>query len=223
MSRFNFYQTGTSALLASILMAGAAAPLVAPGAASAEPLFRGSTRSTGYQTELSIPYGTDIPVYYDQADKIVVAPNETAPLTLKVARNIRNSRGTLLIPKNSKIVGELQPADGGVRFVATELVLSGNRRLPIDATSDVITQTEDVGRGTDTGSILKGAVVGAGAATAIQAVTGAHHIGLGTTLGGAGLGAVGGLLLGGGKKTRVVVIRPNSDLNLTLRSRLALR
>jgi hypothetical protein len=223
MSRFNLYQTGTSALLALSVMAGAAVPLVAPGAASAQPLFRGSTESTRYRTDgFTIPYGTNIPVYYDQADKIVVAPDETMPLTLKVASNIRNSRGTLLIPQDSEIVGELRPVDGGAEFVARELIIDGDR-VPIDATSDVITETQEVGGGTDTGSILKGAALGAGAAAAIQAITGDHRIGIGTTLGGGGLGALGGLLLGGHKKTRVVVIDPNSDLNLTLRSSLALR
>lgn len=158
---------------------------------------------------------------YDEAEKIVVTPTETMPITLKVAANIRSRSGTILIPAGSEVVGELQPANGGSQFVAEELVRYGIRQ-PIDATSQVITQTREINRGTNTGSILKGAAIGAAAATAISVLTGDNRAGILEILGGAGLGAVGGVLLGR-QKAEVVVINPDTDLNLTLRSSLALR
>ncbi|MBW4575172.1 MAG: hypothetical protein KME08_07795 [Aphanothece sp. CMT-3BRIN-NPC111] len=213
MSRFNPYLSGTSALLALSMMTGATAPIMMTAPASAQ-LFP--------PQRVTIPYGTTIPVMYDQAEKIVVTPTETMPITLKVAANIKSRSGTILIPAGSEVVGELQPANGGSQFVAEELVIYGNRRQPIDATSQVITQTEEINRGTNTGSILKGAAIGAAAATAISVLTGDNRAGILEVLGGAGLGAVGGVLLGR-NKTEVVVINPDTDLNLTLRSSLALR
>lgn len=158
---------------------------------------------------------------YDEAEKIVVTRTETMPITLKVAANIRSRSGTTLIPAGSEVVGELQPANGGSQFVAQELVRYGIRQR-IDATSQVITQTREINRGTNTGSILKGAAIGAAAATAISVLTGDNRAGILEILGGAGLGAVGGVLLGR-NKAEVVVINPDTDLNLTLRSSLALR
>jgi hypothetical protein len=226
MSRFNIYKKGTSALLTLGMMVGAAAPIVAPGAASAEPLFRGSTgspsTSTTTTTGVTIPYGARLPVYYAQADKIVVAPNETVPLTLTLTRNVRSSNGALLMAQGTQVVGQLQPTAGGSQFVARELIIGG-RSLPIDATSQIITQTQEVTGGSNIGSILQGAAVGAAAAAGIGVLTGNRKIEILEVLGGAGAGALGGLLLGNRKKMDVVVINPNTDLELTLRSNLALR
>jgi len=225
MSRFNLYKKGTSALLTLGMMVGAAAPIVSPGAASAEPLFRGSTGSQSTSTTttgVTIPYGSKLPVYYAQADKIVVAPNETVPLTLTVTRNIRTRNGALLITQGTQVVGQLQPTAGGSQFVARELIIGG-RSLPIDATSQIITQTQEVSGGSNIGSILQGAAVGAAAAAGIGAITGNRKIEILEVLGGAAAGGLGGLLLGNRKKMDVVVINPNTDLDLTLRSNLALR
>ena len=221
MSRFNPYLSGTSALLALSMMTGATAPIMMTAPASSQ-LFPSQGGSIPSSQRATIPYGTRIPVMYDKAEKIVVTPAETMPITLKVAANIRSRSGTILIPAGSEVVGELQPANGGSQFVAQELVLYGNRRQSIDATSQVITQTREINRGTNTGSILKGAAIGAAAATAISVLTGDNRAGILEILGGAGLGAVGGVLLGR-KKAEVVVINPDTDLNLTLRSSLALR
>ena len=221
MSRFNPYLSGTSALLALSMMTGATAPIMMTAPASAG-LFPSQGDSTPSSQRVIIPDGTTIPVMYDEAEKIVVTPTETVPITLKVAANIRSRSGTILIPAGSEVVGELQPANGGSQFVAQELVLYGNRRQSIDATSQVITQTREINRGTNTGSILKGAAIGAAAATAISVLTGDNRAGILEILGGAGLGAVGGVLLGR-QKAEVVVINPDTDLNLTLRSSLALR
>lgn len=193
--------------------------LSTPATANLEPYVVGQLFTQ--RERLAVPAGTMIPIRYDEAERIVVTPNETAPVTLTVAANIRSSAGTLLIPIGSKIEGELQPTDGGTQFVAETLIIrNSNRRLPIDATSDVITRTETIEKGTDVGNILKGAAIGAAAAAVISEIFG--DIDLGEVLAGGGLGALAGLLLGGRNQAEVVVVDPETDLDLTLESDLVL-
>lgn len=219
MSHLNSWRSGTSLLLALTMMGGVAAPIVMPGPATAQ-LFPDSLRRTP-QESLAIPAGVAIPVRYDKAEKVVLSPKETVSLTLAVASNLRTRNGTILIPRGSQVIGQLRPADGGSQFIANELNING-KRYYIDASSNVITRTEEVRPGINTGSVLRGAVYGAAAAAAISGITGDRRITVGKVLTGVGVGAVGGLVLGK-NKAEVVVINPNSDLTLTLNSDLALR
>lgn len=218
MSSFNSWKAGTSALMAVAIATSSTAPLVLTAPASAQ-LFPQSPQSS--PTQVTIPTGTSIPVRYDQAEKIVITPTETMPVTLTVAANIVNRSGSILIPAGSLVVGQMQPADGGSEFVARELVTYQGRRQPINASSNVVGTTQ-VSRGASTGNILKGAAVGAAAAAALGGLTGDRKITLGEVLIGTGVGAGGGLVLGR-KKADVVVVDPDTDLDLTLRSSLALR
>lgn len=170
---------------------------------------------------VTIPTGVTIPVRYEQAERILVTKDETAPLTLTVAQNVVSREGTVLIPAGSQVVGELRPAEGGSQFVARELVLTTNQRYEINATSEVITKTERIRKGAKVGTIVKDAALGGAAAAAIQAVTGDRDIEVGTTLGGAGIGAVAGLFLGR-QSVDLIAIDPNTDLQLTLGSDLTL-
>jgi hypothetical protein len=210
------WQSGTAALMALAITTTTAPMLMtAPAAAQLFP------QSSGRSSQTTIRAGASIPVRYEEAKKIVVSPNERMPLTLKVAADVTNRSGTILIPAGSLIEGQLQPTDGGSQFVARELVTYNGRRQPIDATSDVI-ETTTVKRGVNTGSILKGAVVGAAAGAALGGLTGNRRIGVGEILGGAGVGAAGGAVLNR-KKADVVVIEPDKDLDLTLRSSLVVQ
>lgn len=170
---------------------------------------------------VTIPSGTTIPVKYDQAERILVTKDETAPLTLTVAQNIVTSGGSILIPAGSTVVGELRPAEGGSQFYAQELVLSGGRRYDINATSEVITKTERIRKGINVGNVVKNAALGAAAAAAISAVTGDRAIATEEVLGGAGVGSLVGLFLGR-RSVDLVAIDPDTDLRLTLNSNLAL-
>ena len=214
MSIFNPWQSRTAVLMALAIATGPTAPLVTTTPASAQLFPRQST-------QMAIPSGTSIPVRYEQGEKIVVTPKETMPLTLTVAANVVNRSGSVLIPAGSEVIGQLQPANGGSQFVARELVIDRGRRQPINATSRVISQTQ-VPQGVSAGSILKGAVVGAAAGVALGGLTGNRRIGAGEVLLGTGAGAAGGAILGRGKAD-VVVINPDTDLDLTLRSSLTLR
>lgn len=172
-------------------------------------------------TRVIVPSGTLIRVKSEEAEKIVVMPDETAPVTLTTTRDIRSSSGTILIPAGSTIEGELRPVSRGTQFFAKNLIVKNtNRVIPLNAKSQVITETETIKKGTDVSSILKGAAIGAAAAAVLSEVFG--DIDLIEVLAGGGLGALGGLLLGGKKEVDVFVVYPESDLGLTLQSDLLL-
>lgn len=166
-----------------------------------------------------IPRGVVIPVEYEK-EKILVTKEETVPITLLVAANIRDRNRNTLIPYGTEVVGQIEPAGEGSRFVAEELVFPDGTAQFVDASSNVVTRTETIKQGANTGDILKGAAIGGAAATVLAEIFG--DIDFLEVLGGAGIGAVGGLLLGG-KEAELVSIDPNNDLNLTLQSDLALR
>jgi len=172
-------------------------------------------------TNITIPAGSLIPTRSDDAEKIVLAPDETFAVTLVVASDIRSSAGTLLIPAGSEIDGEFRPTGNGTRFFARELMIkNSNQRVPINATSREITETETIDQGTDTSSILTGALIGAAAASVLSEIFG--DIDLGEVFLGAGGGALAGWLLGGRNKAEVFVIEADRDLDLTLQSDLVL-
>jgi hypothetical protein len=220
MSTFKHWQSKTAAILALTITTATATPLMVVSSAAAQ------TRQVQRQqlTDFRIPSGTVIPMTYDK-DKIVVSPNETVRLTLKVADDIVTRDGrTILIPEGSEIVGQVEPAGGGSQFVARELITPEGRRATINASSRVVTRTQEVRRGPNARNILIGAAAGSGAAAAISGLTGDRRIAPLEVLAGTGVGAVGGLLLGRNRSSaNVVVIEPESDLDLTLRSDLVVR
>ena len=210
--------TATAAILAAGITVATSAPLVVAAPASAQ------QRISQFDS-IRIPAGSVIPVSYEK-DKIVVTPDETAPLTLTVARDIRTAQGRVLIPAGSQIVGELRPVrranQRGTQFVATELIVSRRQRYQIDGNSGVITRTERVQKGAGTGSLAEGAALGAAAAAALAGITGDKAIATEEVLGGAGIGALAGVLLGR-RSVDVLVIRPEEDLAVRLRSDIVLR
>ena len=225
MQRLHNWRSGSALLVTFGLVSSAIAPLPLPALAGSLQTAAPQTLAQLFPSQSrrpTIPANTRLPVRYDNAEKIVLLPTETLPITLKIDRNIRDSNRTLLIPSGSEVRGNLKPADGGSQFVADTLVLTNGDRYAFNASSEVVTTTQEVRPGVDTGSVLKGAAVGAAAATVISGVTGKRRITLGKILIGAGAGAVGGLLLGK-KKADVIVVNPKSDLELTLRSPLTLR
>jgi len=143
----------------------------------------------------TVSAGTRISVEYPNSDQIILRRNERRDLTLTVARDIRESRGDIVIPEGSRIEGELRPADGGTRFVADRLVLRNGRDYDIDASSDIVTRNRSI----------------------LGSITRDGRIDVGTIL---------GEVLGGrGERDRseVVVVYPDTDLDLTLRNDLTIR
>jgi hypothetical protein len=166
---------------------------------------------------------------------VIVKPGETLALTLKIENDIIDRNRNVLIPRGTDVVGRLEPVNlggvystdrnndknKGVRFVAQELVFASGRRQQINATSRTFSQTERISQGTDTGSILTDAAIGAGAATLISLVTGNRKIEVLEPIIGAAAGAGASILLRK-KQADVFVLRPEQDLDITLNSSLVL-
>ncbi len=177
----------------------------------------GST--TPIPVSVTIPQGTAIPVKYDKAEKILVTKDETAPLTLTVSQSVVTQEGSVVIPAGSQVIGQLKPATGGSQFVAEKLVLTSGQEYQLNASSEVITKTERVNKGTSTGSIIKNTALGAGAAAAVSAVTGDRAIATEEVLGGAGIGALVGLFFGR-NSVDLIAIDPDTDLQMTINQNL---
>lgn len=221
-------QTSTALALTIGVTATGAAPIVfakdaiaAPAPMKVAQLFPTSPTQTSQTSAVRIPAGTTLRLAYNDAEKIVVAPNERLPITLTIPNNIRTSNGTLLIPAGSQVKGEFQPVDGGTRFVANTLIMSNGSQMALNGQTDVISRTEEIRQGVNTDSILKGAALGSGAAAIISGITGNRRITAGKVLIGTGVGALSGLLLGR-NRNQVISVNPRTDLNLRLNSSLAI-
>ncbi|MFB2937147.1 hypothetical protein ACE1B6_18025 [Aerosakkonemataceae cyanobacterium BLCC-F154] len=216
MFKIRNWKSTTAVIIALGMSASATAPIFIAAPALAQ--YRDSVTQ---RRDYRIPSGTEIQVRYDSAEKIVVSPNETTNLTLTVASDVVSRDGEILIPARSQVVGELRPARGGSQFVARDLILPGGERRSLNASSDIITETQEVRKGTNLTSILAGAAVGSAAAAIIAGVTGDRRIDALEVLAGTGTGTLGGLLLGNRRRSNeVVIIDPNSDLDLRLNSDL---
>lgn len=210
------YRSTSQAGLAALLVLGISSAGVAP-LLQALPAQAQSFPRSG---RASLRSGTVIPAAYRGAERIIVKPDETLPVTLTVTEDVRNSRGTVLIPRGSRVAGQLEPTGEGTQFVANTLILTNRDRQDIAATSEVVTRTEEVRKGNND-RIWQGALVGGAAAAVLSEIFG--DVGLLKVLGGAGAGAVGGWLLGRRESAEVVVIDAKQDLDLTLESSLNIR
>jgi hypothetical protein len=158
--------------------------------------------------------GTLIETDYASRDRIVLRRNETLPLTLRVSRDVRDSSNRVVIRSGSRIEGELRPSDGGIRFFAQRLILTNGNRYQIDARSNVIRDSRGFAD-RNLNSTL---------------VSEAARILLGSSLGRrADLGNVIADVLAGRNqgdsrlRSDLIVIYPDSDLDVTLRSDLRIR
>ena len=103
-----------------------------------------TTNSSNTQNpQLRVMKGTKIPVTYLASDKVVVTPNETINLTLEVANDIQNSENKVLIPKGSKIEGQLVPRYSGSKFLGTQfvaqrLIVNNQSYTNLNATSNLV-------------------------------------------------------------------------------------
>lgn len=172
---------------------------------------------------LQLSAGTTLPVRYDQAERILVSPQEPnpVPVTLKIDRDVV-AGGRVVIPANSDVSGELRVVQGGTQFYANQVVLPNGTRYDLNATSALVTTTRVINRSTDVGEIIKGAALGSAAAAGIAAITGDRAIATEDVLGGTAAGALLSFFLGR-SSTTVFVVNPDTDLSLTLNSPLTVR
>lgn len=219
----NRWQTGPALVVTLGLVSGTIAPLTLASNTLATPAPQTVAQlfPSARPVNVTIPAGTRLPVKYAGADRILAAPDETIPLTLSIARNVRTSTGELLIPAGSQVSGRLQPVGNGSQFIADTLTLTNGQRIRLSARSNVIDRREEVQPGVNGDALIKGSAIGAGAATILSGVLGNRRITLGRVLAGAGAGALGGLIFGK-RRSEVIVINSDSDLLLTLDSGLTL-
>ncbi len=163
--------------------------------------------------------GAKLQVRYAGAQRILVAPNETVPLTLTIADDVRGLGGQVVIPQGSQVSGQLRPAQGGSQFVARQLQLPTGQRYRLEANSAIVRDVKDP-RDTSVLAIVQDAAIGSAAAAILSGtVVPGRRITPERVLG----GAAAGVLVGNVTADRVVVIQPDQDLDLTLRSDLILR
>lgn len=189
------------------------------------PYWSPSAPSDTYQAQfwdIVVPAGTQIPLMSEETQKILVLPEETMAISLKVAENVVDDRGRTLIPAGTEVTGQIQPYGGGSRFVAQSLIFPNGRQQYLNAVSQVVTRTEVVEQGVKGRSIVQGTLVGAAAATVLAAITGDNAIATEEVLGGAGVGALGGWIFGPRRSQELISINPNFDLDITLQSDLSL-
>lgn len=164
-----------------------------------------------------IPAGTAIPVRYDKAEKILLAPEETYALSLTVTESIKNALGKVIIPDGSQIIGEIKPSERGSRFFSREIFLKEEkpRSESIDAISDALNHLEKIIKGANPERIIKGAALGESAAALLASLEDRPidrpllHNGRWEVL-------AGWLLRG--ESLELLSIDPRRDLTLTLRS-----
>lgn len=229
------WQAKTALLVALGMVTATATPIAAHTSVSGEhggqaEGTRLMAQSLFESAQVSIPAGTRILVSYEEVnddgeavERIILAPDESADITVVVDQPIRSSLGTVLVPAGSEIEGELRPLEGdtmGTQFHAETLTFPNGETTEINAVSAPITRTETITEETDP-DFLKGAVIGAAAAAVLAEILGS--IDFLEVLGGAGLGALGIWIFGGGEEeVDVVVVDPATDLDVTLQSDLRL-
>ncbi len=141
-------------------------------------------------------------------------PDSVYPLEVAVTQNIFDNQGRLVIPAGSRVFGQMEPAPGGSRFVATSIVLGG-RTYSLRAASNILSDEKDP-RQYSAEAIVQDAAIGAAAGTLLGAITG--NLSAGNVLG----GAVAGVVVGNVTAPQVVVLRPGQSFNLTLEAPLTL-
>ena len=212
-------RVSVAALMALSLSSAAITPLLVLQPANAG-IFAQSdtpTRSTG-----DIPTGTRVRVAELDNKKIVISPDETFAATLITTEDIRTTRGTIVVPRGTRVEGEFRPAreGGGTQFFARRIILRDGTEHNIDASSNIIDTRKTIRKGINTDSIWQGALVGGGASAIISSIV--SDVGIFKVLGGAGIGALAGYLINGRKKSEVIVVEPDQNLDLTFNSDLFL-
>ncbi|MCG6137322.1 MAG: conjugal transfer protein TrbI [Nostoc sp. LLA-1] len=225
MTSFYQWKSKTAALMALAITTSAVTPMIAFAPANAQ-------YNIGQSRTVTIPANANVilPVRHNN-ERVVVSRGETLDLTLKIANDITNNQRQVLIPRDTEVIGRLEPVyfDGrtrdndnvrGVRFIARELVFPSGRRQSINASSQTYTRLETINE-KDSSRVLTDAAIGAGAAAAISLLTGNRRIEVLEPVVGGAAGALASVLLRR-RSAEVFVLRPEQDLRLSLNSNLVL-
>lgn len=220
------WHSGVAILTALSLGTGTVAPLIGFERPAAAGIFAQQSSSSTLHNRVSqntsgrIRQGTSIYVAEPNGKKIIVVPEETAPVTLVTQEALRSDAGTVLVPRGTKIEGEFRPAEDGTQFVARRIIFRDGFERSLNAHTNIVNYRKKIQKGTNTDPIWQGALVGGAASVAISSIV--TKPGVFKTLAGAGAGALAGWLLAGRKRVEVIVVRPEEPLTLTLDSDLLL-
>jgi hypothetical protein len=165
-----------------------------------------------------IRQGTTVEIEQPDGKKIIVMPDETVAVAMITRDAVRSQSGTVLIPRDTRILGEFRPAQDGTQFVARRIIFRDGTERNINARTNVVNYRKKIQKGTNTDPIWQGALVGGGASVLISSIV--TRPGVFKTLAGAGAGALAGYLIAGRKRTEVIVVRPEEPLTLTFDSDL---
>jgi hypothetical protein len=217
------WHSGVAILTALSLGTATIAPLIGFERPAAAGIFAQQSNSTQRLSQNSsgrIRAGSSIYVAEPDGKKIIVVPEETAPITLVTQEALRSDSGTVLVPRGTKIEGEFRPAEDGTQFVARRIIFRDGFERSLNARTNIVNYRKKIQKGTNTDPIWQGALVGGAASVAISSIV--TKPGVFKTLAGAGAGALAGWLLAGRKRVEVIVVRPEEPLTLTLDSDLVL-
>jgi len=177
----------------------------------------GNTDSTPTNTGLRVAQETTIDVESPNPGNIVIAPGQTYVTTLRVAADVKNSQGQVLIPRGSLIGGQLEPLAvsgspvNGARFVANQLTI-GNTTYSINAVSAPIAPilAQEVSDQT-----LQGAAV----TSAAEAILRGQVSDLGSIIG----QVLGGVTGTPTSQSYVISVNPNTQLDLEVQEAFNVR
>lgn len=145
-------RSGNQALIPAQFIAGAATP----------------------QPAASVPAGTRISVRYPDAERIILAPNESVNVALTTTSNVTDTNGRVVIPAGSLVTGKIQPAQGGSQFVASGVTIN-NQVMPISASSGVVSTTTST-RDPNVLNVFRNAAIGSAVAAGISGLAGNQTI-----------------------------------------------
>ena len=175
------------------LLAAPIVPFVLTGTAAAEPI----TQVKQTTSSVEVVTQTDETLYFN--------PDTTYELPMIVNSSVVVDG--INLPAGTVIEGRLEPAPGGLRYVATG-IQGGGLRTPLSASSAVLEDVKDP-RETSAGSIAGDAAIGAAGGAVIGAVLG-DGVSVVEVLG----GAAAGVLVGNVTAQRVVILEPNKAISL---------
>lgn len=134
-------------------------------------------------------------------------PDETYDLPVVI--DAPTTVNGLTLPAGTILNGQLEPVEGGLRYVATSIA-AGGLRNSLRAESDVLHDVKDP-RETGLGAIAGDAAIGAAGGAVLGAIFGGG-ISIGEVVGGAAAGAV----VGNVTAQRVVILEPNTPIALQI-------
>ena len=156
--------------------------------------------------EAAIAQAATIPTSSAQQDTLYLNTDRAYSYNLTVEQGV--TVNGLYLPPGAEIQGQYVPAEGGLRYNASSVIVDG-RSYPLNASSEVLEDIKDP-RDTTAGSIAEDAGIGAAGGLVLGEILG--DAGLGAIVGGAAAGAATGNLTA----DRVVVVEPNQPISLYL-------